>query len=135
MKQEDIQTSFNAKFKMKVTAIEGAQFYRAGVEIQTIKDALEEMDIYAPTIKRVRIMHEVSDKNAPVLYELEGYYYQDAMWTQDTYEEWGEWYTETSVEIPTEYDGVTSIEFNGLRIELEFIEFEENDETEGCAPF
>jgi hypothetical protein len=135
MKQEDIQTSFKAKFKMKVTAIEDAQFYKASIAMQDIKDALDEMGIYVPTFKRIRIMHEVSDKNAPILYELEGYYYQDAMWTQDTYEEWGEWYTETSVEIPTKYDGKTSIEFKGLRIELEFIEFEKNDETEGCAPF
>ena len=135
MKQEEIQTSFNAKFKMKVTTIEGAQFYKAAIEMQDIKDALKEMDIYAPTFERIRIMHEVCEKNPPILYELEGYYYQDAMWTQDTYKEEGEWCTEMSVEIPTEYDGVTSIEFNGLRIELEFIEFEKNDETEGCAPY
>lgn len=135
MKQEEIQTSFNAKFRMKVTAIEATQFYKAAIAMQDIKDALEEMDIYAPTIERIRIMHEVCEKNPPVLYDLEGYYYQDAMWTQDSYEEDGEGYTETNVEIPTEYDGTTSIEFNGLRIELEFIEFEKNDETEGCAPF
>lgn len=147
MKQEEIQTSFNAKFRMKitsikdaklrmkVTAIESAQFYKAGIEIQDMKDALEEIGIYAPTIKRIGIMHKVCEKNPPVLYELEGYYYQDAMWTQDSYEEDGEGYTETNVEIPTKYDGMTSIEFKGLRIELEFIEFEKNDETEGCAPF
>lgn len=135
MKQEEIQTSFNAKFRMKVTAIEATQFYKAAIAMQDIKDALEEMDIYAPTIERIRIMHEVCEKNPPVLYDLEGYYYQDAMWTQDSYEEDGEGCTETSVEIPTKYDGMTSIEFNGLRIELEFIEFKKNDETEGCAPF
>lgn len=135
MKQEEIQTSFNAKFKMKVTTIEGARFYEAALMMQNIKDALEEMDIYAPTFERIRIMHEVSDKNPPILYALEGYYYQDAMWTQDSCKEGGEWYTETNVEIPTKYDGKTSIEFKGLRIELEFIEFEKNDETEGCAPF
>lgn len=135
MKQEEIQTSFNAKFKMKVTALDDAHFYRASLDVRGIENALDEMGIYAPTIERVRIMHEICEKNPPVLYELEGYYYQDAMWTQDTYEEDGEECTETNVEIPTEYDGMTSIEFNGLRIELEFIEFEKNDETEGCAPF
>ncbi len=135
MKQEEIQTSFNAKFKMKVTAIESAQFYKAGIWIQDMKDALKEIGIYAPTIKRIEIMHKPCEKNPPVLYELEGYYYQDAMWTYDSYEENREECIERTVEIPTEYDGKTSIEFNGLRIELEFIEFEKNDETEGCAPF
>lgn len=135
MKQDEIQTSFNAKFMMKVTTLENAQFYKASVEIQDIKDALEEMEIYAPTFERIRIMHEVCEENPPILYKLEGYFYQDAMWTQESYKEDGEICTETYVDVPTEYDGATSIEFNGLRIELEFIKFEENDETKGCAPF
>ena len=44
-------------------------------------------------------------------------------------------YTETNVEVPNKYTGETSIEFNGLRIKLEFLEFRKNEETECGSPF
>ena len=120
---------------MTVTAIEDEQFYRAAMALQDIEDALYELNIYEPTIERIEIMHEVNERNPPVLYSVKGYCYQNAVWTQETYWEDYEWYTETNVEVPNKYTGETSIEFKGLRIKLEFLEFRKNEETECDSPF
>ena len=135
MKQEESFTGFTGWFTMIVTAIEDEQFYRAAMALQDIEDALYELNICEPTIERIEIMHEVNERNPPVFYSVKGYCYQNAVWTQETYWEDRELYTETSVEVPNKYTGETSIEFNGLRIQLEFLEFRKNEETECGYPF
>ena len=118
MKQEESYTGSTGWFTMTVTAIEDEQFYRAAMALQDIEDALYELNICEPTIERIEIMHEVNERNPPVLYSVKGYCYQNAVWTQETYWEDRELYTETSVEVPNKYTGETSIEFKGLRIWL-----------------